>query len=284
MNGTSPRPGTVRSRPVSLTGAARDSIVRIVLEQHGRVVQRHENDSENDIGCERTSVRHRMGEGLAPSEVAQGTRQVALTCPGDKGASRCRHGVGGPVGPSSVTRIIDGLVTNGLVERAIDPFARRRVNHTLTHPGEAALRTATPGGCRCGPCSGGRPGRGRSSGRGRRPGRLQTVCSDTKLTVGTTAVSANGRSNHQRGSGGVPRLRPPRRSRSREVSLSQDWCSPGRPIAQDVQADAASAEQGVVIDASRLIAPRRTQARSPTSHSFRRPRRRGRSRARVTRH
>jgi len=42
----------------------------------------------------------------------------------------------------NVTAIVDGLVERGFVERRTDPSDRRRVRHSLTDGGQAALLTA----------------------------------------------------------------------------------------------------------------------------------------------
>lgn len=42
----------------------------------------------------------------------------------------------------TITALIDGLVTRGLVERRPDPVDRRRVEHRLTAAGRSALATA----------------------------------------------------------------------------------------------------------------------------------------------
>ena len=42
----------------------------------------------------------------------------------------------------SVTTVVDGLASRGLVERSHDTDDRRRVNHVLTPAGRAALRAA----------------------------------------------------------------------------------------------------------------------------------------------
>jgi DNA-binding MarR family transcriptional regulator len=49
------------------------------------------------------------------------------------------------VKPPTVTRLVDGLVERGLVERQIDESDRRRSTHVITEAGRSALRRANAG-------------------------------------------------------------------------------------------------------------------------------------------
>ncbi len=67
-------------------------------------------------------------------------RVLSLLCDGSAAATALADHLA--VSRPNVTAIVDGLVERGFVERLTDPTDRRRVRHSLTPTGRAALRTA----------------------------------------------------------------------------------------------------------------------------------------------